>query len=169
MSKTATYSLIASTTVGTATASVTLSSIPATYTDIILVCNYGLSADADSRFIVNGDSTSGLYSYTNLRGNGTAAATGRASALNYIQFGLGGVTVPTTLTSTAILFFNDYSNTATFKTVLTRVGDAAAQVLATAGLWRNTNAITSITLNAISANFLTNSTFKLYGIQAGNA
>jgi len=161
-----TYEPISTQTLGSATASVTLSSIPGTYTDIVLVCNYGLSADADSRFIVNGDSTSGLYSYTNLRGNGTAAASGRASALNYIQFGLGGVTVPTTLTSTAFLFFNNYSNTTTFKTILTRVGDAAAQTLATVGLWRNTNAITSITLNAISANFLTNSTFTLYGIKA---
>jgi hypothetical protein len=163
---TATYEKIATTTLGSATASVTLSSIPGTYTDIVLICNYGLSADADSRFILNGDSTSGLYSYTNLRGNGTAAASGRASALNYIQFGLGAVTVPTTLTSTAFLIFNNYSNATTFKTVLTRVGDAAAQTLATVGLWRNTNAITSITLNAISANFLTNSTFTLYGIKA---
>jgi hypothetical protein len=161
-----TYEPIATYTIPSAQASYTFTAIPSTYTDIVLICNYGLSADADSRFIVNGDSTSGLYSYTNLRGNGTAAASGRASALNYIQFGLGGVTVPTTLTSTAFLFFNNYSNATTFKTVLTRVGDAAAQTLATVGLWRNTNAITSITLNAISANFLTNSTFTLYGIKA---
>lgn len=161
-----TYDPIATQTLGSAAASVTFSTISGAYSDIILVCNYGLSADADSRFIVNGDSTSGLYSYTNLRGNGTAAASGRASALNYIQFGLGGVTVPTTLTSTAILSFQNYSNATTYKTVLTRVGDAAAQTLATVGLWRNTNAITSITLNAIAANFLTASTFTLYGIKA---
>lgn len=149
------------------TASVTLDlSGIAGYTDLEIAINYGLSADADSRFIVNGDSTSGLYSYTNLRGNGSAAASGRASLLNYIQFGLGGVTVPTTLTSFAKLHLMNYTNTNVNKTILERVGDAQAQNIASVGLWRNTAAITSITFNAISAYFLSGSTFTVYGIAA---
>jgi len=160
----ATYVPIATTTLGSATASVTLSSISSAYTDLEVICNYGLSADADSRFIINGDNSSGLYSYTNLRGNGSAAASSRASALNYFQFGLGAVTVPTTLTSTAKLSLMNYANTNVYKTIIERVGDAQAQTIASVNLWRNTAAITSITFNAISANFLAGSTFTLYGI-----
>ena len=160
----ATYVPIQTQTLGSATASVTFSSIPSTYTDLVVAINYGLSADADSRWIINGDSTSGLYSYTNSRGNGSAAASSTASALNYLQFGLGSVTVPTTLTSTKIIHLQNYANTSIYKTSLSRVGDAQAQTLAIVGLWRNTAAITSLTFNAISANFLTGSTFTLYGI-----
>lgn len=164
-----TYTAIYTTTLTGAASSINIPSITQSYTHLELVVNYGLSADADSRFTVNGDSTSGLYSYVNMRGNGSTANSGKASSLNYFQFGLGGVTVPTTLTSVAKYTFVDYSSTTKPKMILGRVGDAGAQTLATAGVWRNNNAITSITLTPVGANFLTGTTVSLYGILAEGA
>ena len=185
MSKTATYALIESQTLGSAAATVTFSSIPGTYTDLILQCS--LRADTTTfnnmnfpilRF--NGDSTSGLYSVTSLysrnTGSGDTANSGRASSQNEINF--GGVVTTSMSASTFspwIAHFLDYSNTTTNKTVLNRI--ASASNLTTSdglavgvGLWRNTNAITSLSLTGTSSGlFQIGSTFKLYGIQAGNA
>jgi hypothetical protein len=65
----------------------------------------------------------------------------------------------------------DYSNSTTFKTVLSRTSNAGNGTGATVCLWRKTpEVITSITIFTESAiNFAIGSTFSLYGIQAGNA
>lgn len=160
-----TYSQIATQTLGSATADVTFSSIPGTYTDLVLVSNYGLSANADSRFYINAD-TGTNYSMTNIRGDGTNTASSRNSSVGYFIWGLQNATVPTTLTSTAIYHFQNYANTTTYKTVIGGAGDAGALVIRRVGLWRSTSAITEIKMSGISANFLSGSTFSLYGIKA---
>jgi hypothetical protein len=63
----------------------------------------------------------------------------------------------------------NYSNTTTYKTALNRSNQAAGGVDATVGLWRSTAAIDTIRFYANtngSQNFLTGSTFTLYGIAA---
>ena len=75
--------------------------------------------------------------------------------------------VSSTNPSTIISHINNYNNTSTFKTVLTRstaYGTSSSCVDAFIGTWRNTAAITSITVASSSANFTTASTFSLYGI-----
>jgi hypothetical protein len=62
----------------------------------------------------------------------------------------------------------DYANTTTFKTWLTRSSTASKGVDEIVALWRSTSAITSLDVRAASDNFGTGSTFKLYGIEAGN-
>lgn len=161
-----TYEKIATYTVPSAQADFTFSSIPSTYTDLILITNYGLSADADSTFYVNGVNTGTAYSETYLRGNGTAASSGRRTSQSRWILGLAGVTVPTTLTTTEIHQFLNYSNTTTYKTVLSRINNAGAQVASRIGLYASTNAISSITVGGIAANLLAGSTFTLYGIKA---
>ena len=163
-----TYALINSTTLTSNQASVTFSDIPGTFTDLIVVSRYGLSADADSQVYVNGVSTGTSYSETYLRGNGSTASSGRRSSQPYWLHGLAAVTVPTTITSVVIHHFFDYANTTTNKTLISRINDAGAQVSLRTGLYSSTSAITSITIGGISANLLSGSTFKLYGITAGN-
>jgi hypothetical protein len=68
-----------------------------------------------------------------------------------------------------IIDIMDYSNTTTNKTNLTRSNNVGNGLAAVVGMWRNTNAITSIRFFPDSGNFSTGSTFRLYGIQAGNA
>ena len=62
----------------------------------------------------------------------------------------------------------NYSNSTTYKTVISRGGNAATWVTTNVGLWRNTAAITSVKVFAsdASSNMNSGSTFTLYGIAA---
>lgn len=166
--KTGTYTLISSTTLGSNTGTVTFSSIPATYTDLILVVNSGATQAVDVIMRFNNDSTS-LYSYTILYGNGTSAASDRRSATTQIYLNWGS-SLPTSISDNMIVSVQDYANSTTYKTSIARHNNAAGSADEIVGLWRNTSAINRIDLiNAGSAGvFLSGSTFKLYGIEAGN-
>jgi hypothetical protein len=159
-----TYEPIATTTLGSTAASYTFSSIPATYTDLILVAvSANNSAATNFTIQINGDTASN-YSRTFLNGNGTSATSGRNSTESRIFFGdVGDPTIPSVNT----IHFMNYSNATTFKTVVGRYGETNIQTGAVVGLWRKTpEAITSITLNSASNFFAIGSTFSLYGIKA---
>ena len=172
MSKTATYSLIANTTIsGSSTTSYTFSSIPSTFTDLVMVIGSGgASGDVQPAFRFNSDSGAN-YSATVLSGSGTSViGTGSGSATN-IQFGYFDYLSNGTNNYTGIINVLDYSNTTTYKTALARSNNASTGVGAIVGLWQNTAAITSITvlISYGASSFRAGTTFKLYGIQAGNA
>ena len=160
-----TYEPIATQTLGTAIATVTFSSIPQTYTDLILVST---NATASGGYLfsvrVNGDSATN-YSSTRLLGNGTTASSGREA--NY-SFGFAGsVYSSSDPIGNAIVNFMNYSNTTTYKTFLMRTNTANANTSLSASLWRSTAAITSISLGVeFTQNFVVGSTFTLYGIKA---
>jgi hypothetical protein len=180
-----TYVALATQTLSTTATSVTFSSIPQGYTDLILVASirsdtvtYNNMNFPILRF--NGDSTSGLYSVTSLysrnTGGGDTANSTRSSSQNEINF--GGVVTTSMSASTFspwIAHLLNYSNTTTNKTVLNRIASASNLTTsdgtsAGVGLWRNTAAITSISLTATSSgNFVTGSTFSLYGIASSGA
>jgi hypothetical protein len=66
-----------------------------------------------------------------------------------------------------IMHLMNYANTTTYKTILNRSGHAGTSsiVLANVGLWRNTAAISTITLIQTGAqNYKAGCTFTLYGI-----
>lgn len=161
-----TYTPIASQTLGSAAASVTFSSIPQNYTDLIVVGNPIVSASLDYKWFINGDNTSGLYSQTRLVGDGSTATSGRTTGANFLYLDL---TAPASSSvQTFIMNFQNYANTNTFKTVLVRYNYAGTETAARVNLWRNTNAITSITISTDSSTFALGSTFSLYGIQVGD-
>ena len=60
----------------------------------------------------------------------------------------------------------NYSNTTTYKTTLGRGSNVATDVEAIVGLWRNTAAITSITVAPSGGNMKTGTVLSLYGIKA---
>lgn len=120
------------------------------------------------RMQFNGDSTSGLYSDINIYGNGSTAGSNRDSNQNFIYCGLVG---QTSMTYSPVSRFHimNYSNSSMHKTVLVR-GDAAGQaVYQTAGLWRNTSAVTSVTLFMTGQNLKAGSTISVYGIGSATA
>ncbi len=160
MAKTATYSLINSTTLGSAQSSVTFSSIPSTFTDLTIVINGFYSGTTYGKFDFNSDTTSGNYSYTRFLGYSGGVLSDRAG-------GTDGISLGSTMGSW-IANINDYSNTTTYKTLLARENAAGSGTGAYVYLWRNTAAITSLTFTGVGGNFATGSTFKLYGIEAGN-
>ena len=161
----ATYTPIATTTLGSAAASYTFSSIPSTYTDLILVFNGSASSGTPFTTLrFNGD-TATNYSDTTLSGNGTSASSGRDSSTTFIY--VSGADTLSTGMSQLIVNFQNYSNTTTYKTALARSANAANGTSAAVGLWRSTAAINSITVMLNSAsNYAAGSTFTLYGIAA---
>lgn len=162
-----TYALIGSTTLTTSTPSVTFSSISSTFTDLVLVCMVQTQTNSDAVTIRFNSDSGNNYSFTQVRGDGSTTFSGRASNVSMTR--IGNDIPNSTAFGTIISHIQDYSNSTTNKTVLSRSGYAGIGTQATVGLWRSTSAITSVTVLPDSLNnFLTNSTFKLYGILAGN-
>lgn len=161
----ATYEPIATATAAGGTASYTFSSIPSTYTDLILVSHLR-AGSATSSFTARLNSDSGSnYSNTILYGDGTSPGSTRFSSQTFTYLSYYGFpTTADTFALTITHFFN-YSNTTTNKTWLSGNSFTASGVDRLVGLWRSTAAINSITLYAGNT-FAAGSTFTLYGIKA---
>jgi hypothetical protein len=171
-----TYVAIQKSTIGTAVSSVTLSSIPATYTDLILIINApslgGGNNSAGLRFECNGD-TATNYSTTLLNSDstGTPVST-REQTQTRGRLGFLGQTSSTA--STSISHFMQYANTGVYKTVLGRTATASsnndANVYAGVSMWRGLTAINSIKITlSDNSNLPVGTTFSLYGVLAGAA
>ena len=162
-----TYEPIATQTLGSAVATITFSSIPSTYTDLLLVSNIRFTGGGGESVMncqVNSDSGTN-YSRTRLVGDGSSASSDRTS--NTSDFIVGAGTDSGSEWSVGIANFLNYSNTTTNKTVLTRTNVTSSRVMAIVGMWRNTAAINSLYIfNNGATNFATGSTFTLYGIKA---
>ena len=156
-----TYEAIATQTLGSAAATVTFSSIPSTYTDLVLIVNSARTTSDDSVSLeFNGD-TGSNYSRTILYGTGTSALSFRESNASLIEIGIQNAS-----NSTNIFNIMNYANTTTNKTVVARANAIGVRVSAGVGMWRNTAAITSIKLATGGSTFIAGSTFSLYGIKA---
>ena len=104
-----TYVALATSTLGTAASSVTFSSIPGTYTDLVLVCNFiNTIGQTDHGVRFNGDTASN-YSRTQLYGTGSAAGSNRGSNETSMNF-LGYIG---TSWGVSIMQIMNYSNTTT--------------------------------------------------------
>jgi hypothetical protein len=143
-------------------ASIDFNSITGSYTDLVLICNFQPATAGQSMwFTVNGSTTG--YSYNTLYGTGITANAGRQN--NQPKGLLFDITIgsPTTLTGVVIANFMNYSNTTTYKTVLSRGSNATTITEADVTLWQSTSAISSISIY-MSAGNITAGTFTLYGI-----
>ena len=154
-----TYEAIATQTLGSAAASVTFSSIPSTYTDLVLVYSGTLSADGGFALRFNSD-TGSNYSNTSLYGDGTSAVSNRSTNDTSMGLGYSG-----TAQGVTVMQIQNYSNSTTYKTALSR-SNGSGYTSARVGLWRNTAAITTVVALVYSGNFAIGSTFSLYGIRA---
>jgi hypothetical protein len=166
-----TYEEIATSTLSSPALSVNFTSIPQTYTDLVVVGSnlFSASGTPNLRILFNTDTASN-YSVVVLEGNGVAPYGVRQASISGIDFGYYTSLYPTsssTAPNNAIINVMQYTNTAINKTVLARVNTSYSGMSANAGLWRSTAAITSIRLsNSSAVNFTTGSTFSLYGIKA---
>ncbi len=167
-----TYEPIATTTVsGTSTTTITFNSFSG-YTDLILIIqareNSG-SADGGIRLRFNSD-TATNYSYTQVYGDGSAAASSRATNATFASV-YGAAPSTSSNYGLAIVNIMNYANATTYKTILARsfvVTTSPDVALARVNLWRKTpEAITSFTLELNNgANFANGSIATLYGIKA---
>lgn len=163
-----TYEPIQTTTLASPTTSVTLNSIPSTYTDLVLIIgNFGMSnGGSATRLRFNGDTASN-YSATWLVGTGSSASSSKDSSQTSMRI-MGAAIGPSTGNNdTAILNIQNYTNTSINKTLLMR-GSLSNEVYGLVGLWRNTAAITSITFISYNGvdNINAGTTFTLYGVKS---
>ena len=157
-----TYEPVATYTVPSAASSYTFSSIPSTYTDLILVVDGSLSGGSVIKIQLNGD-TATNYSYTYFYGSGSTTGSGRVSSE---AFGTIGYSSTSAERFTAIAHFMNYSNTTTYKTIIDRDNSTSTQTVATVNLWRSTAAINSIKVFPNTTNLTAGTTLTLYGNKA---
>lgn len=161
---TVTYSQIATQTLGSAAATVTFSSIPGTYTDLVLIAQFTVTTGNSNIILYFNGSEATNYSFTGLGGSGGAAVSSRSTNATGIQteyYGYGDQTQ-----ANRIINIMNYANTTTNKTVIGRGNNSNNGTSAIVGLWRSTAAITSATIKADGTTFTSGSTFSLYGIKA---
>lgn len=167
----ATYSAIATTTLGSANNTVTFSSISSAYTDLILVSNYALTTNSSFAFVrVNSDSGNN-YSTTGVYGDGTTAGSYRGSNANYATTMTFANNSGSQMWVTNTVHFMNYANTTTYKTILVRDTMPNRGTSAIVNLWRGSTgssaqAINSITITSSGGNMDAGSTFTLYGVTA---
>ena len=154
---TPTYTPLATVTLGSTAASVTFSSIPATYRDLIVVIQHKGAGDNFSARL-NGD-TGANYSYARMIGNGSTATSDSGSS------GTIGASFSENIGNT-ITQIMDYSATDKHKTILSRSNTASSSTRAHAVRWASTSAVTSFGIILASGSFDAGSTFSLYGVIA---
>jgi hypothetical protein len=160
----ATYEPIYTTTLGSDQSSVSLSSFGG-YTDLVLVVQGSTThSDQGARGYVQFNGQTNLYSDTWIQGDGSSAGSGRDTGETYLAYCVMGNS--SNSFGTYILNIQNYTNTTTYKTVLSRSSSQTSNAIRSyVGLYRNTNAITTITLRA-DGNIRSGSTISLYGILA---
>ena len=146
-----------------ASGSITFTSIPSTYQHL-QIRFFGFSSTAGNLNVRFNSDNGSNYAYHQLTGDGATAAAATSSVtlmfagyMTATQYGVG------------VIDILDYDDTNKYKTLRSLHGSDAngsGFVIFRSGLWQNTNAITSITINSPSAsNFTTDSSFALYGIK----
>jgi hypothetical protein len=161
-----TYEPITTTTISSNTATITLSSIPATYTDLIMITTAKSDQESDIYVRFNGDTATNysyIYGSGNHNGNTAHAGVSINGDWGHLAdaYGLPG----TDNRHTHIFNVFNYANTNVAKSVLTtsfRKGDGVDYI---STCWRNTAAVNSITLRFVSgAVFQAGTIVSLYGI-----
>lgn len=159
---TAKYTVLGNTTLATASSSVTFSSIPGGYKDLVLIVSTKADVGGQQPYLrLNGDSGSN-YGQVFMEGNGSSASSNTYAVTSlYLSYSLG-ISNDTEF-NTMLINIMDYSATDKHKTVLTRAGIYEYGVNSMAGRWASTSAVTSLTFtgNGTSA---AGSTFRLLGV-----
>jgi hypothetical protein len=168
------YESIATTTLATATATITFSSIPATYKHLqirAIARNTAAGTASDYILLKLNSDTGANYAWHGIGGDGTAA--GFVASVNRSNLPIGTVWQTSALASSfsaIVCDILDYSNTNKFKTTRTLGGGSTNNVSYEeinffSGLWRDSVAINRIDLSSSGGNFAQYSTFALYGIR----
>jgi hypothetical protein len=174
------FTSIATVTAAGGETSLTLSSIPSTYTDLHLriMAKDTLTSTAASGGVtltLNND-TGTNYVFHRLYGNGSSVvADGSTGGTSFAGI---SADMPYSQTAQANVFgvsiwdFSDYANTSKNKTLRVLSGvdwntsTTSAYARISSGLWTSTSAITSIQITPVQVAFAAGSTVALYGIKA---
>ena len=167
----ATYTLIASNTLSSAAASVTFSAIPGTYTDLVLRWTARSDAAASAVAIYAKLNTStGVYSYTTVGVDNNSVVNDRGSNQTANDIGrFSGDTTTSNTFGTGELYLPNYAGTTqkpmSSYSVAENNSSTTYRIRAFAVLANVTSAVTALELTTSSGNFMTGSSFFLYGIK----
>jgi hypothetical protein len=158
-----TYEPITTQTLGSNQSTITLSSIPGTYTDLVIVANGVSTSGGGMKARFNGDAGAN-YSFTYIYGDGSNVVTSRvandANGVVGSRIGIGSQ-------GGGVMQINNYSDATTFKSMLSRQFGQDQIAWYAISRWRSTAAITSMVFSDESGGqFATGFTITLYGIKA---
>lgn len=159
-----TYKAISTQTLTSDVSSVTFSSIPQTFTDLVLVISATTSVtDRTIRFRCNGDTTTNYSSQNMLAYSVGAIAQNVSNSTSGYLSSSSDISTP----QVYISHWNNYSNATTEKQILwTNCGMGEQIASAGVSLWKiSPVAITTILLFPNTGDFETDSIFTLFGIE----
>ena len=169
-----TYELLSSNTLSSSASSVTFSSIPQTYTDLVLRMSTRDATNGatygSALITINGSSAS-VYSYQRLLLTGPSTVSSTAVSGGNSSFSISpignGSTAPTNSFGFCEIYIANYKSTSTVYLSTTSFASGGTSVVSptlTNGSWGGAAAITSITIASNGGTFATASSFNLYGI-----
>lgn len=167
----ATYTLISSNVLTSTAASVSFTSIPSTYTDLMLrgsTRHTTAGAVRDLYIRVNNDATA-LYSFRDIEANGTTAASSANTSRTYYQSVNGSNSSASTSNTFApfelyIPNYNVSQSKAAFFSTATEANSATAYITISGQLYRSNTAISRLDIIGDSTLEI-GSSFYLYGIK----
>lgn len=160
----ATYESIATTTLGSNAPSITFSSIPGTYTDLVLVVN-GLGS-VNTGIVLTFNGATSNFANINMGSNGSSASTSKRLPQSFMNLTYTSF-FTTAYNGIIVANIMNYASTAMNKSVVARAGNFSNGTEMMIGTWFSNSAITSLTVgNDGSGNIGAGTTFSLYGIKA---
>ena len=165
----ATYTLISSNVLTSSAASVTFSAIPATYTDLVLRSSPRATGSTVKTFRVNFNGVTGTsYSFTQIRGNGATVSSSQTANSAEGEVGLfSGDDITANIFGSVEVYIPNYTSLVNKPYSGIGVSErdtTTAFIQPTATLFRNSAAITSIEITTNGGDFISGSSFYLYGI-----
>lgn len=165
-----TYTLISSNVLSSSAASVTFSAIPSTYTDLMVRFSARLDrAVTDSTIQITTNVSGSVYSGIRLRGNGsTVSGAAQSGAASWEQNTINAATSQSNTFSSGELYIPSYlaaTNKPASYFQVTEDNAGTAYILAIANLLSSTTAISSLSFGGYGFNFVSGSSFYLYGIK----
>lgn len=165
-----TYELISKTTATTSVASIEFTSIPGTYTDLVLKLSarHDVFNDTIKQQLLDFNNSGSTKQLSTMRWNGDTVG-GFTESAGQLNGYVTGATATANTFGVWELYLPSYANTNFTKSYIVDFGTenngADQQVGIVAGAWPSTSAVTSIKLSTAAGNYVTGTTAQLYGIK----
>jgi hypothetical protein len=164
--------LIETKTLGTAAASIEFTSIPQTFTDLVVFLSLRNQTSTSYAAVLKFNSSTSGYSNIRLYGNGTSVTSDSTSGVGILNV-LGVSSTDTTANTfgNTELYVPNYSGikVKTLSANSTSENNSSTAFTAiVSGLWNDTSSITSVSFTPPAGNFVAGSTISLYGITKGS-
>jgi hypothetical protein len=156
--------LIESKTLATAAASIEFTSIPQTFTDLVVVISPRSNAGGFRDFLISFNGSTSGFTSRQLDGNGSGASSGTVA--RYVGTVNGTPQTADTFGNISVYIpnYSGATNKSFSSDAVTETNATASIQTISAGLWSNTAAITSVAFAPSTDSLVTGTTASLYGV-----